>query len=166
MRNIRLSILFIVSIFCVVIILFIIYNLYNSKDGSILLGNGKNSNPSDGTAKAIAMEYPDITPRQDFVYPLANIRDPFQTGKRAAESSILTTQTVKPLSLKLTGVIWGKGESIAIIEDSKNETHLAKAGEEIDGVKVIDIKPGMVKVQRDNEVIELALWSEIKMDRH
>jgi len=157
----RKFILFIISIFCVAIISFILYTLYTSSDESMtkVVNKGKSGNVPE-----TAMDISHTTHRQDFVYPSEDIRDPFQAG----QNIVVTPQqqelpTGKPLPLKLTGVIWSKGEAIAIIKDSKNETHLAKVGEEIDSVRVIDIKPRMVKVESNNEVIELELWPEAKM---
>jgi Tfp pilus assembly protein PilP len=155
----RKFILFIISIFCVAIISFILYNLYTSSDEPMakVVNKGKKFGNGTGTA----MNLTNTRQRQDFVYPFDNIRDPFQIRQNIAvtpQQQELPTQTGKPLPLKLTGIIWKDGKGIAIIKDSKNETHLVKAGEEIDSVRVIDIKPRMVKVESNNEVIQLELW--------
>ena len=144
----RKFILFIISIFCVAILCVIFYNFYTSNDDSMTKRVNKGS-PLDSVNEIIAMELPNPGHRQDFIYPSDNIRDPFQVR----HNTIVTTQqkppllTGKPIALRLTGVIWKDDKAIAIIKDSNNQTHLAKAGEKIDSFRVIDIKPRMVKVQ-------------------
>jgi hypothetical protein len=147
-------------------------NLYQSKDKPAIRQNLSISNKPKITSKDSsknnlkAMDFNLINRKGNFIYPTDGIRDPFQ---RKSQTTV-NTQLQKPVmpmadpsSVMLIGVLWNDKNPIAIIKDSKNKTHLAKAGEEIDSFRVINIKPRMVKVERDNKVIQLELWPEAKM---
>jgi hypothetical protein len=147
-------------------------NLYQSKDKLAIrqkLSISKKKITSKDSSKnslKVMDDFNLINRKVDFIYPTDGIRDPFQRKSQTTVNPQLQKPVMpmaNPSSFMLFGILWNDKNPIAIIKDSKNETHLAKVGEKIDSFRVIDIKPGMVKVERDNKVIQLELWPEAKM---
>ena len=97
---------------------------------------------------------------RDFIYPVENTRDPF-VQVSVPVVVIQTTSTGRKLDIILTGIIWDDEDPIAIVTDSRSDSHLVRIGEEIGKAKILAIHPGSITIEVNGEKRELMLWPEM-----
>lgn len=115
---------------------------------------------SGGSGESAASEEADQNletniPRAEFVYPLGNVRDPFQQAPAVIKSP---RNTIKQPLITLTGIVWDGEDPIAIVTDSEGNSHLARIGEGISGVRIVGIRQRSVTIETSSQTWELVLW--------
>ncbi len=104
-----------------------------------------------------------IFAKTDFVYPTDRTRSPFsRTPSDVIEQSEGGYKPASPLPV-LTGIIWDENNPIAILTDNNRRSYTVRKNERVMSIKVIEIYPGSVLIERDGREYELKLWDEDKL---
>ncbi len=93
----------------------------------------------------------------DFVYPIYNIRDPFKKVFPVEKKSQIKYTIENEPSIKLAGIIKGKDFPLAIIKTKEN-SFIAKAGENVNNIKILSIEDKSIKIMRNGRIEHLQLW--------
>jgi len=144
--------LLIPSIIAIILAINTIYNIYPSKKASSVSVSERNTQDKQIARK----DY-----HKNFIYPSDSIRDPFEkfTPKPIVKSPVIVPEKTTT-SVILTGILWHDKNPIAIFKDSNNNSYLAKRGEEIGSIKILDIQRNGVKIRKGGKTEELTLLSK------
>lgn len=94
---------------------------------------------------------------RDFVYPVDNIRDPFVQVSVPVVATQTTSPGKKP-GITLTGIIWDDDDPIAIVADSRSDSHIVRTGDELDGARITRIQIRSIIIEMNGKQQELVLW--------
>ncbi|MFQ6040300.1 MAG: hypothetical protein ACE5PV_05540 [Candidatus Poribacteria bacterium] len=95
----------------------------------------------------------------DFVYPDAQMRNPFEPGNSTVEKPPQVHSPASTPFLMLTGIIWDEKSPIAILSDRK-ESYTAKVDDVVLSFKVLAIHKRSVILERKGKQMELKLWTD------
>jgi len=162
-RLIRYAALLFTIVFAIALLVVVIYPYMLKESGIQANANSKVKKPvvvsdEDNTLKTYDLSN---NHSKSFVYPANVFRDPFSKVSAPVvvkPSSPVSPSTDKP-SVTLTGVVWGKSP-MAIIKDlTSNRTYVAKVGQDIDKIKILEIKQRSVVIMNNDKTSELQVWS-------
>jgi hypothetical protein len=123
--------------------------------------NGKRSQSVSNEAAIKTYELSNTSSAKRFIYPEGKSRDPFQrispsvAGKPSQSEVFVATQP----EISLTGVVWGNNAPVAIIKDlANNRTYIAKVGQEIGRIKIVEIRRRSIIIKNGDKISELLVW--------
>jgi hypothetical protein len=148
--------------FAIIIVVTIVYPyMLKGIDPQAKVKNGKGSQSVSNEATIKTYELSSASSAKSFIYPEGKSRDPFQrtlpsvAGNPSQSEVFVATQP----EISLTGVIWGNNAPVAIIRDlTNNRTYVAKVGQEIGSIKIVEIRRRSIIIKNGDKTLELLVW--------
>jgi len=130
------------------------------KENAVSSPTTKKGTPPTATRKTD--ETVKILAKTDFVYPTDRTRNPFSRAPAdVIEQSDKGYKPTSPLPV-LTGIIWDEKNPIAILMDNNRRSYTARKNGQVMSLKVIEIYPRSVLIEKDGLEYELKLWDKDK----
>ena len=148
--------------FAIIIIATVVYPyMLKGIDPQAKVKNGKRSQSVSNEAAIKTYELSNTSSAKSFIYPEGKSRNPFQrtsplvAGNPSQSKVFVATQP----EISLTGVVWGNNAPVAIIKDlANNRTYVAKVGQEIGSIKIVEIRRRSIIIKNGDKTSELLVW--------
>lgn len=134
-------------------------SLHRSERKEITVSSPPAKKEKSSTATMNTDETVSIFAKTDFVYPTDRTRDPFSLAIVNTTEQSIVDKPITPLPI-LTGVIWDENNPIAILTDNSRRSYMVRKNAQVMSLRVTDIYPRSVSIERDGQEYELKLWKE------